>query len=352
MVLNRVGDFLEDGNFIPKDEKTSLGDSSELEAELVGRTVGTRLGDRFKLLSVLGQGAMGHVFEVADEELQGVRWAMKELDLGVVLQKEQAEAIALFEQEIAILSELNHPGCPRVVHRLTTDKGAPAFVMTRVEGVPLDILLEEVDRPLSMFEVLPIMLQVCHILEHLHAQPRPVIFRDLKPSNLMLTDHGMVVLIDFGIARRYDPKKKKDTQELGTPGFCSPEQYGRGQTTPTSDIYALATTAYFLLTRADVQSYAFQFPPLTDHLKGDRVAELSALIEKMLSLKPADRPQKVETVRRQLARILKELKPVRDRSTNILRPCLRALTEQPVDPKKQLKTFDQAFFKRWFRTFF
>lgn len=318
----------------------------------MGRSVGTRFDDRFKLLSVLGQGAMGHVYEVADEELQGVRWALKELDLGVVLEKEKGEAIALFNQEVDILKNLSHPGCPRVIHEFTTDSGAPAFVMTRVEGVPLDILLEEIDRPLSLYETLPILLQVCHILEHLHAQDPVVVFRDLKPSNLMLTDHGAVVLIDFGIARRYDPKKKKDTQELGTPGFCSPEQYGRGQTTPRSDVYALATTAYFFLTRADVQSYAFQFPPLADHIEGPKVKELSDLLSRMLALKPSDRPPNVRTVRKTLVKLFRDLKPERDRSTNILRPCLRALTEQSVDPTKQMKVFDRKFFRRWFRTFF
>ena len=321
---------------------------------MLGRTVGTRFDDRFRLLSVLGQGAMGHVYEVSDEKLQGVRWALKELDLGVVLEKEKDEAIALFKQEVDILSQLDHPGCPRVIHEFTTDKGAPAFVLTRVEGLPLDLLLEEIDRPLTVHETLPILLQVCHVLEHLHAQKPPVVFRDLKPSNIMLTDHGTVILIDFGIARRYDPKKKKDTQELGTPGFCSPEQYGRGQTTPRSDIYALATMAYFLLTRADVQSYAFKFPPLSEYenLSGDWVEEMGTLFQSMLELKPQDRPQSVEAVRKKLVKIFRELKPARDRATNILRPCLRALTEQPIEPTKQLKVFDSKFFKRWFRTFF
>ena len=324
----------------------------ESELLVMGRSVGTRFDDRFKLLSVLGQGAMGHVYEVADEELQGVRWALKELDLGVVLEKEKDEAIALFNQEVAILKKLSHPGCPRVIHSFTTDTGSPAFVMTRVEGVPLDILLEEIDRPFSLHETLPILLQVCHILEHLHAQEPVVVFRDLKPSNLMLTEHGAVVLIDFGIARLYDPKKKKDTQELGTPGFCSPEQYGSGQTTLRSDIYALATTAYFFLTKADVQSYSFKFPPLTEHLEGPQVKELSDLLAHMLELKPVDRPGSVKFVRKKLDKLYKELKPERERATNILRPCLRALTEQPVDPTKQLKVFDRSFFRRWFRTFF
>jgi len=319
---------------------------------MIGRSAGTRFDDRFQLVRTLGQGAMGHVYEVTDERLQGVRWALKELDLGVVLETEKAEAISLFNREVEILSSLSHPGCPRVIHQFTSDKGAPAFVMTKVDGVPLDILLEEIARPLSLHETLPILLQVCHVLEHLHKQTPAVVFRDLKPSNIMLTDHGTVVLIDFGIARRYDPKKKKDTQELGTPGFCSPEQYGRGQTTARSDIYALATTAYFLLTRADVQSYAFKFPDLSSHLEGDKVAEVNELLQSMLCLVPAERPASVELVRKRLTHIFKELKPARDRSTTILRPCLRALTEQPIDPTRQLKLFDRKFFRRWFRTFF
>lgn len=318
----------------------------------MSRGVGTRFDDRFRLMGVLGQGAMGAVYDVSDERLEGVRWALKELDLGVVLEKEKDEAIALFRREAEILSSLSHPGCPRVVHEFTTDKGAPAFVMSRIEGVPLDQLLEHVDRPLSIHETLPVMLQVCHILEHLHSQQPPVIFRDLKPSNLILTEHGAVYLIDFGIARRHDPKKTKDTQDLGTPGFCSPEQYGRGQTTPRSDIYALGSTAYFLLTRADLQTYAFKIPPLTDFLQEPGVDKLGQILADTLQLVPKDRPATVKQVRHRLEAVLAELKPVRDRSTRILHPALRALTDHPVQPRSRLRRFDARFFWRWFRTFF
>lgn len=303
-------------------------------------------------MGILGQGAMGMVYDVLDERLEGVRWALKELDLGVVLEKEKDEAIALFKREAEILGSLSHPGCPRLVHEFVTDTGAPAFVMSRVPGVPLDQLVEEVDRPLSLHETLPILLQVCHIFEHLHAQKPTVIFRDLKPSNLMLSDHGAVTLIDFGIARHYDSTKKKDTQDLGTPGFCSPEQYGRGQTTVRSDIYALGTTAYFLLTRADIQNYAFKVPPLTDQLNHPQAAALSPLLEEMLQLVPKDRPATIKAVRLRLEEIFRELKPSRDRSTNILRPGLRALTQHPLDPERRMKVFDGRFFWRWFRTFF
>ncbi len=320
------------------------------------RVTGTRFDDRFRLIGVLGQGAMGAVYDVSDERLEGVRWALKELDLGVVLEKEKPEAIALFRREAEILGSLSHPGCPRVIHEFVTDRNAPAFVMSRVEGVPLDQLLEQVDRPLSLHETLPILLQVCHILEHLHAQSPPVVFRDLKPSNLMLSDHGAVYLIDFGIARRHDSKKTKDTQDLGTPGFCSPEQYGRGQTTQQSDIYSLGSTAYFLLSRADLQNYGFVIPPLTDHLT-DHVpdasaAELSQLIAQMLQLLSKDRPASVREVRERLEGIFAGLKPSRDRSTKLLHPALRALTDHPIHPKQRLRLFDLKFFWSWFRTFF
>lgn len=319
---------------------------------MLNRHFGTRFDDRFRLLGVLGQGAMGAVYEVADERLEGVRWALKELDLGVVLEREKGEAIALFQREAAILGALSHPGCPRLIHEFVTDNGAPAFVMSRVEGRPLDQLIEELDRPLSVHETLPILLQVCHILEHLHQQDPVVVFRDLKPSNLMLTDYGGVYLIDFGIARRFDPAKTKDTQELGTPGFCSPEQYGRGQTTPRSDIYALASTAYFLMTRADLQSYAFKVPPLVEATGDPGLERLSLLLQEMLQLVPKDRPATVREVRRRLEAILAELKPVRDRATRRLHPGLRALSEHPQAPGSRLQRFGPRFFWRWFRTFF
>ena len=316
------------------------------------RGTGTRFDDRFRLMGVLGQGAMGAVYDVSDERLEGVRWALKELDLGVVVEKEKEEAIALFRREVEILGSLSHPGCPRVVHEFVTDKGAPAFVMSRIDGVPLDQLVDHVDRPLSIHETLPVLLQVCHILEHLHAQEPPVIYRDLKPSNLILNDHGMVYLIDFGIARRHDPKKSKDTQDLGTPGFCSPEQYGRGQTTPRSDIYALGSTAYFLLTRADLQAYAFKVPPLSQFVSDPAADRLGKILDEMLQLVPKDRPASVKAVRLRLEQVMAELKPSRDRSTKLLHPALKALTEHPVHPKSRLRLFNARFFWRWFRTFF
>lgn len=326
--------------------------SLTLPGVLMRPKLGTRFDNRFGLIGILGQGAMGAVYEVSDELLEGVHWALKELDLGVVLEKEKSEAIAMFEREIAIQIATAHPGCPRVIHEFQTSTGGPAFVMSKVPGIPLDRLLDVVSRPLTVREILPLMLQVCHILEHLHGSDPPVIFRDLKPSNLILSEHGVVSLIDFGIARHYDPSKIKDTQDLGTPGFCSPEQYGRGQTTPRSDLYALGTTAYFMLTRADIQNYAFKIPPLTDHCQEPGSQELSGLLSQLLELVPKDRPSSVKEVRGRLEAILGALPPTRSAATQILEPGLRALSVQSLRLKASSPRFDWRFFRRWFQRIF
>lgn len=315
-------------------------------------SIGTRFEDRFSLTGVLGQGAMGAVYEVLDEHLHGVHWALKELDLGVVLEKEKPEAIALFKREVAIQAKVCHPGCPRVIHEFSSDSGAPAFVMGKVEGIALDRLIEEVGRPLSLYEVLPIMLQVCHILEHLHAAKPPIVFRDLKPSNLILTEHGLVCLIDFGIARYFDTAKKKDTQDLGTPGFCSPEQYGRGQTTARSDLYALGATAYFLLTRADLQNFAFNVPPLTALCQEPGADKLEEILVSLLQLLPKDRPSSAAALRRQLKRLFIELGPRKAQQTQRLHPGLRALGSHALYTNYRPKGLTFKFLGRWLRQIF
>ncbi len=94
-------------------------------------------------------------------------------------------------------------------------------------------------------EVLDIGLQLCKVLDYLHTRKPPIIFRDLKPGNIMRTRTGDLYLIDFGIARRFVPGKRKDTIPLGSPGYAAPEQYGTAQTTPRSDLYSLGVLLYY-----------------------------------------------------------------------------------------------------------
>src|SRR5437763_5963833 len=105
-------------------------------------------------------------------------------------------------------------------------------------------------------------LLLCSVLEYLHTRQPPVIFRDLKPANVMLTTSGRVDLIDFGIARHFKPGRAKDTMPFGSPGYAAPEQYGKAQTTPRTDIYSLGVILHQLLTGDDPSLTPFCFAPL------------------------------------------------------------------------------------------
>ncbi len=114
------------------------------------------------------------------------------------------------------------------------------------QGLPVDVVLRAAD-------------QLCDVLDYLHNRKKPVIFRDLKPGNIMIDDRGEAKLIDFGIARHFAQGKRSDTTALGTTGYAPPEQYGKGQTDPRSDIYALGATLHHLLTGIDPADKPFAF---------------------------------------------------------------------------------------------
>lgn len=126
-----------------------------------------------------------------------------------------------------------------------------------MEFVPGDSLLAVARReglPLPLPRVLDWARQICEVLDYLHNRPTPIIFRDLKPANVMLTPEGRVKLVDFGIARVFKPGKERDTQAFGTLGYSAPEQYGQSQTDPRSDIYSLGVLLHQLLTGYDPTS--------------------------------------------------------------------------------------------------
>lgn len=227
------------------------------------------IGGRYEVLGELGQGGFGKVLLAREG---GRQWALKKLELGMT-----ADLRSFLDQEQKILSWLSHPG---IVTR--RELVGDYLVMEYVPGSSLDKLLRERVRPLAPEAVVFLAEQVCEILSYLHAQkPQPIIFRDLKPANLMVTPDGTVKLIDFGIARLYDPEARvparltlpggaedatevlqavnretsvvlgrcQDTTCMGTPGYAAPEQYpGSGmQSDPRADIYALGVIMHTLL---------------------------------------------------------------------------------------------------------
>ncbi|MHC9544319.1 MAG: serine/threonine protein kinase [Vulcanimicrobiota bacterium] len=222
---------------------------------------GEVLEGRYKIQSVAGHGAYGVVYRAEDIKTPGAIWAVKEISESQLSDGERQEALDLFRSEALLLRSLNHTGVPKTIDSFS--RGSLHYlVMEYIEGESLDQIADK--KNLTPEEVVDYAIKLCSILDYLHNHSAgPVVFRDLKPSNVMVTNRGRVILIDFGTARLFNPLKTRDTVCLGTPGFCAPEQYGTHQSDPRSDIYGLGATIYYLLSLEDLSKYNFHLPPLT-----------------------------------------------------------------------------------------
>jgi serine/threonine protein kinase len=270
--------------------------------------IGTLLNERYEVLNEVGAGGFGAVYKARDTR-EGERLvAVKGINLQGLSAQEIIEATDAFNREAEILSTLSHPLLPTIFDRFS-DPEHWYLVMTYIDGSTLDEYLQQhqvsglhVTAGLPLSETLTIALQLCDALHYLHSQQPAVIFRDLKPGNIMRTRKGRLYLIDFGIARRFKPGQAKDTIPFGSPGFAAPEQYGRAQTTPQADIYSLGALLYCLLTGDDPSEHPFDFPALR-HCNIDGIHELNALIRRMVALDPAQRPADIQEVQAELQRI-------------------------------------------------
>ncbi|TMC87074.1 MAG: tetratricopeptide repeat protein [Chloroflexi bacterium] len=226
--------------------------------------IGTVLDGKFKIVQVLGEGGMGTVYKVELVGRPGYYRAVKELLINLnTSAEERRSAIERFDKEIDLLFSLKHPHIPSFLLSFQ-ERGNYYFVMEFVPGQSLDKMLEKNKGPLNEEDVIKWMMQVCEALSYIHSFNPPIILRDLKPGNVMVTPSGDVQLIDFGIARRFDPNKRTNTENLGTISYASPEHLGSltspgqrrspqnpgklVQTDARSDIYSLGATMYHLLT--------------------------------------------------------------------------------------------------------
>ncbi|MGV8119786.1 MAG: serine/threonine protein kinase [Candidatus Xenobiia bacterium LiM19] len=263
--------------------------------------IGTIIKGVYEIEDVIGSGAFSFVYRVKDHLHPETTWAMKELSSSLEEHEGAEEAFEQFIREGELLKALNHPSLPKVVDVFGEGK-KHYIVMEYVEGQNLQRKLKEKGSAFSFDEILPWMLQLLDILSYLHSLEPPVVFRDLKPSNIMITAGGRIKLIDFGIARLFSPEKVKDTYVMGTPGFSAPEQYGRAQTDPRSDIYALGATIFYLLTGDDPEQYVFKdFPPL-DRSAAQVPSWFSAAVMRCLERKPEKRFQTALEVKHKLER--------------------------------------------------
>ena len=248
------------------------------------------------IMRAIGRGGMGAVYQARDVKRQTI-CAIKEMSLSMVPLGERPQSIQNFLAEARILSRLKHPNLPAFTDFFT--EGSRYFlVMEYIDGNTLEDLLEDNGGPFSERRVLGWGRQLCDVLEYLHSQQPPVIFRDLKPGNIMLMHNGRIKLIDFGIARLFRHSIAHDTQLLGTPGFAPPEQYGTAQTDERSDIYSLAMTLFQLMTNM-MPDKGFGLPNI--HSANLHISPAVAhALEKATALRPEDRYESIAVFRRAL----------------------------------------------------
>ncbi len=261
---NSCGGLLVSGSAAPPHTQTAPPRATQTHAPAhpTGRLPAqTLLAGRYLILKPVGQGGMAAVYRATDTR-KNRPVAIKEMSQDGLSPEEIQEALDSFRFEADTLTRLRHPNLPLVYERFS--EGARHYlVMEFIEGQTLEQRqVAAGGAGLPETDVMAWASQLCAVLGYLHRQSPPIIFRDLKPANVMLTPKGQVKLIDFGIARYFAPGRTKDTQVLGTPGFAPPEQYGKTQTDPRADIYALGCTLYQLLTGYDPATTPFALPPL------------------------------------------------------------------------------------------
>ncbi|MGO9450729.1 MAG: protein kinase domain-containing protein [Candidatus Binataceae bacterium] len=218
---------------------------------------GHLLDSRYRVRKVLGVGGMGRVYLSNDTRLANRPVAVKEMILGDGIAEKKA--IEDFTREATVLARLSHPGIPTLIDHFA-ENGRNYLVMEFVAGGDLDKLIAQSGGKLPEDRTIRWARQILSVLDFLHAQTPPIVYRDLKPGNIMIDKDGRAMLIDFGIAR-FLPKGGRATQ-IGSPGYAPPEQYV-GNVEPRSDLYSIAATMHHLLTGRDPTiEPPFSFPPV------------------------------------------------------------------------------------------
>jgi len=257
------------------------------------------LKQRYQRIKQLGIGGYGIVHKALDTEFGGRLVAIKEMSQTEMDGKDRATATEAFKQEAFMLAALTHPNLPSI-YDYFTENGRWYLVMSYIEGETLEAYLNRsAGGKLPVEKVLMIGSQLASVLSYLHKRNPPIIFRDLKPSNIMRIPEGLIYLIDFGIARHFKVGQSKDTIALGSPGYAAPEQYGRAQSTPQTDVYSLGATLHHMLTGIDPSDSPFNHIPLDL----PRYPQLSILISCMLEMDPRKRPASMGNIKRELQRI-------------------------------------------------
>lgn len=272
--------------------------------------VGTTLENRYLVLKVIGSGGMSWVYQARDMRFPSVTRlvAVKEMLNSSKDEAIRQTAVQNFEREANLLATLNHPAIPRVYDYFTL--GERSFlVMEFVNGKDLEMILTETSDFIPVSTVVRWGVDICQVIHYLHNHQPPVIFRDIKPSNIMSDEHDNIRLVDFGIAKLFEPTHKGTM--IGTEGYSPPEQY-RGEAGPISDIYALGATLHHLLTRRDPRiepPFTWTDRPIRQINPGVPEA-LDLVIMKSLSYEPTQRFPEMKSFGAALSQFLEGAAPV------------------------------------------
>ena len=271
--------------------------TKRITQQLVGNTgtflqlsSGTLLVDRYQIQDVIGIGGMGSVYRARDMHFPNVikLVAVKEMINQAPDPLIRETIVRNFEREANILVTLNHPSIPKIYDFFSIDNRS-YLVEEFINGRDLEAVLKSTLEPIKEDQVIIWSIQICDVLEYLHThKPEPIIFRDIKPSNVMINQANNVILVDFGIAKMFKTGQKGTM--IGTEGYSPPEQY-RGEATLQTDIYALGATMHHLLTHRDPRLEApFSFADRPIHQINPAVSnELETIVNTALEYNPANR---------------------------------------------------------------
>ena len=292
---------------------------------------GSNLNNKYTVIKKLGKGAMGNVYLVKSKGSNN-QFAIKKMDLNPESGLSEEKAKEIFFKEADFISRFNHTGLPKSYGNFI-EEGSFFLIMEYIEGKTLEEIIDK-ELPLITEErAIKWTVELAEILYYLHNNfEAPIVYRDLKPTNIIITPKDYPRLIDFGISRYYNPDKNTDTFRLGSPGYAAPEQYkNMGQSSPQTDVFSLGVILFQLLTGYDPTLKPFKFPPM-ETLNLTVSDKLEKIVKRAIELKPLNRYISVSEFKEVLEKYLYQKKDI-----ILSSPYSYSSREVKIFPEKKLK---------------
>ena len=268
---------------------------------------GVTLANRYAIQEVVGLGGMGSVYRARDMHFPNVTKlvAVKEMINSAPDPLVRETIVQNFEREANLLATLHHPSIPRIYDYFTLDSRS-YLVLEFIHGKDMEAIISETNGFLSEEQVLTWAIELCDVLDYLHKhKPDAIIFRDMKPSNVMINSNGDILLVDFGIAKSFQSGIKGTM--IGTEGYSPPEQY-RGEATPMADVYAMGATIHHALTRRDPRlepPFSFGERPIR-RINPSVSPELEVIVTRALEYDPTSRYQSAAEMKEALVSVARK----------------------------------------------